>query len=93
MRRSCRFLLALGLALTVEPAGGGLAADLPPLRGDTAPFFSADLAISLDAEDRPALSVSVSVPYSGLQWLLLAPGYGAGAEVMVSPRMFDVTAR
>ena len=77
-----RLLLGMGLV-----AGGGAAAapeGPPPLRGSAPPQFTADLAISLDDEDQPVLSVAVAVPYDGLQWRLLSPGYGAGLEVMVS---------
>ncbi len=77
-------LLVLPWSLAVGGPAAVAAADLPPLTGTSPPLFTADLAISLDDADRPALSVSVSVPYAGLQWLLLAPGYGAGVELMIS---------
>ncbi len=77
-------LVLLGLGLAAGGPAPGAGTDLPPLAGDSQPPFTADLAISLDDADRPALSVSVGVPYGGLQWLLLSPGYGAGVEVMVS---------
>ncbi|HYM82266.1 MAG TPA: GWxTD domain-containing protein [Candidatus Limnocylindria bacterium] len=51
------------------PVSKCLAADLPPLRGDHPPFFTADLVISLDAEGRPALGVSITVPYQELSWI------------------------
>jgi GWxTD domain-containing protein len=78
-------LLAFGLTLAAAGAPGACRArDLPPLRADSAPFFTADMAISLDGEGRPALTVSVRVPYPELQWVRLADGYGAGAEIMIS---------
>jgi len=68
----------LGLA---APASG---ADLPPLRPGEPPQFTADVAVALDSDAHPALSVSISVPYSELQWLKLANGFGAGVEFSVS---------
>ncbi len=76
---------ALGLALSAAcPLAACGARDLPPLRAGSPPLFTADVAISLDGEGRPALAVSVSVPYPELQWVLIPGGYGAGAEIMVS---------
>lgn len=74
------------LALLAAVPGIARADDLPPLRPDTPPRFTADIAISLDSEGRPALSVAVSVPYSELQWIRLDDGYVAGAEFTVSFR-------
>jgi len=76
---------ALGLVLSATwPQAVCRARDLPPLRAGSPPLFTADMTISLDGEGRPALAVSVSVPYPELQWILLPGGYGAGAEIMVS---------
>jgi GWxTD domain-containing protein len=55
----------------------------PVLRSDRPPVFTGDLAISLDAEGRPALSVSFSTSYLELQWIRLAYGLGAGLEYSV----------
>jgi GWxTD domain-containing protein len=81
-------LILLGLAGTVCGALPALALDLPPLRSEGAPFFTADLAISLDRDQRPGLSVSITVPYQGLDWVRFAgpggvPRYGAGLEFTV----------
>jgi GWxTD domain-containing protein len=59
------------------------AVDLPALRADHSPLFSADLVISLDSAGRPALSVTLSVPYQELQWVKLPSGYASGAEFTV----------
>lgn len=59
------------------------ALDLPPLRSDRPPYFSADVAISIDRETRPAMSVAVTIPYPELQWLRLPNRYVAGAEITV----------
>jgi GWxTD domain-containing protein len=60
------------------------AADLPTLKADHPPYFTSDVAITLDAEGRPGLSVLVTVPYAELQWLKLERGYGAGVVISVS---------
>jgi len=62
------------------PAG---AADLPPLRSERAPRFSADIVISLHPDGRPALGVSVALPYGELQWIRTPRGYAAQAEFTV----------
>src|SRR5438093_963492 len=74
----------VGLAALV----GGIAsivqaADVPPLRSDGPPKFTADVVISLHADGRPALGVSVAVPYDALQWLKTPKGYAATAEFTV----------
>ena len=80
-------LVALAAALggVAVPA---LALDLPPLRSDRPPFFTADLAISLDRDQRPGLSVSITVPFPELEWVRFdgpagAPRLGAGVEFTV----------
>jgi GWxTD domain-containing protein len=85
MRHRFPARLALGLALVAStlPATAR-SAEVPPLRAAQPPLFTADIAISIDAEGHPALSVSVTLPYPELQWVRLAHGYGAGAEIMVS---------
>ena len=65
-----------------------LALDLPPLRSEGLPSFTADLAVSLDRDQRPGLSVSIAVPYQGLDWVRFdGPGgehrFGAGLEFTV----------
>ena len=84
-------LLLLGWALAIGLGGATdvcSALDLPPLRSDRSPLFSADVAISLDGEGHPALVVSISVPHSELQWVRRPGGYGAGVEftVVFQPR-------
>ncbi|HKQ58947.1 MAG TPA: GWxTD domain-containing protein [Candidatus Eisenbacteria bacterium] len=64
------------------------ALDLPPLRSQGPPFFTADLAISLDRDQRPGVSVSITVPYQELEWLRIeGPGgtmrYAGGIEFSV----------
>jgi GWxTD domain-containing protein len=75
--------------LLLAAAEPSRAIEIPPLRPESSPFFTADLVLSLDGEGRPAMGVSVSVPYQGLQWIRLeAPHpegrYAAGVEVAVS---------
>lgn len=76
-------VVALLGATALRPAPAR-AADLPPLRPGEPPYFTADVAVALDSDGRPALSVSLSVPYGELQWLKLQRGYGAGMEFSVS---------
>lgn len=63
------------MAATPAPAR---AVEIPPLRPDHPPEFTADLVLSLDGEGRPAMGVSVSVAYAGLQWIRLGPPHPAG---------------
>jgi len=62
--------------------------DIPTLRSDRPPYFSADVAISVDAEGRSQVAVSITLPYTELQWVKLTGGFGAGAEfaVVFQPR-------
>jgi GWxTD domain-containing protein len=57
--------------------------DVPPLRPERPPQFTADVVISLDPAGHVALSVSVSVPCGELEWIKVPGGYGAGAGVTV----------
>jgi GWxTD domain-containing protein len=81
-------LLVLALAAALPGARPARALDLPLLRSDSPPFFTADLAVSLDRDQRPGLSVSITVPYQGLDWVRFkgpegALRYGAGLEFTV----------
>ena len=60
------------------------ASDLPPLRSSSPPYFTCDVAISLDREARPALSAAVTVPYPNLQWIRVPNGFAAGIAVSVA---------
>jgi GWxTD domain-containing protein len=78
-------VLSVGLGGFPRAAG---AFDLPPLHGDRPPFFTADVAISLDRDQKPALSVSITVPYAELEWVRPDPAVpsgrlGAGVEFTV----------
>lgn len=83
IRLSC--LVLVGIACALSPSA---ALDLPPLRSDRPPFFSADVVISLDPEGRPALTTSVTVPYQELSWIhpvddAASGRFAAGAEFTV----------
>lgn len=58
--------------------------DLPTLRSETSPIFSTDLSVIRDGEGRPSLLVSVSVPYTELQWVRTDRGYAAAVEITAS---------
>ncbi|MEK7331710.1 MAG: hypothetical protein AAB113_13020, partial [Candidatus Eisenbacteria bacterium] len=90
-RRALPALLSALLALAIASGGGpppALALDLQPLRSDRPPFFTADLAVSLDRDQRPGLSISITVPYPELEWIRIdGPAttgrLGAGVEFTV----------
>jgi GWxTD domain-containing protein len=73
-------LVLFGALFQATPAG---ATDLPPLRPETPPYFNADVAVSLDSTGQTALAVTVTVPYSELQWIKVGAGFAAGAEFVV----------
>lgn len=73
-------VLVLMLGATAPVRGD----DLPPMRSQGPPLFSADLAISLDAQGHPAVSASVNIPFSQVQWVILPPGDRRGAHVEIS---------
>jgi GWxTD domain-containing protein len=76
--------IAAAVLLTALGPRASRSADLPTLKAEHPPYFTSDVAITLDAEGRPGLSVQVTVPYSELQWLKLERGYGAGVVFSVS---------
>ena len=86
MRRSLIVLAALGVPGVLMDGTWNpcTALDLPPLRSEGAPAFTADLAISLDADASPGLSISLTIPFDELQWIRVPGGYGAAAEISVS---------
>ncbi|MEO5616497.1 MAG: GWxTD domain-containing protein [Candidatus Eisenbacteria bacterium] len=67
------------LLLWAAPQATG--AELPTLRAEGSPIFSADLSVIRDGEGRPSLVVNVSVPYTELQWVRTARGYSATVEI------------
>ena len=64
--------------------GPAAAADLPPLRSASPPSFTCDIAISLDKDARPALSLAITVPYPSMEWIRVGNGYAAGVDLAVS---------
>jgi len=80
--------LNAGLVAGLGLVHAAVAANLPPLRSERSPRFSADVVISLHPDGRPALGVSVSLPYDQLSWLRTSRGYAAAAEftVVFEPR-------
>lgn len=60
------------------------AADAPELlRGAGSPMFTADVSVSVDSLARPAVSVTIALPYSELSWARASDGYTASASFMV----------
>ena len=81
--------IACGIALLALSPSITLPVEIPPLRPSLPPDFSADLVLSLDAEGRPAMAVSVAVAYQNLQWIRLqnphpSGRHAAGIEISVS---------
>jgi GWxTD domain-containing protein len=81
----CRIaaLVFLPLAAIGSVPTRGAALDIAPLRADRPPFFSADIEVSVDADGKPGIGISITLPYAELQWMKLSGGYGAGAELSV----------
>lgn len=75
---SCALAGALGAATPC------LAVDLPPLRSERPPVFTADVAISLTPDGRPGMSVAVTIGHGELQWVRIPRGFAAGAEISVA---------
>jgi len=87
LRSAIPTALLVALA-TAWGASAARALDLEPLRSDRPPIFTVDLAVSLDRDQHPGLSVSITVPYQELEWIQLdaAPSgrrLGAGVEFTV----------
>ena len=58
--------------------------DLPPLRGNQQPFFTADVSVAVDSSARSTASVTITVPYSELAWTRLSgENYRAGVGLVV----------
>ncbi len=72
------FLLA-GISFPAFARG----ADLPPLRSASSPYFSADLAVTIDTLTHPSLVVTITLPYTELSWNRVPGGYAAGAGFAV----------
>jgi GWxTD domain-containing protein len=86
MLRTVSRHLTVVFAMALIPAATpslSSALDFPQLRADRAPFFTADIAVSVDSAGRPAMQVSVTVPYQDVQWIRLDRGYGMGVELAV----------
>jgi GWxTD domain-containing protein len=81
-------LVLLPFAAIGAAPSRGAAAEIAPLRADRPPYFSADIGISVDAEGRSQVAVSITLSYTELQWVKLTGGYGAGVEfaVVFQPR-------
>lgn len=81
-----RFALRSLVVLAATLLGAGLAssvraAEMPTLRAESAPLFSADLAVIRDGEGRPSLVVTITVPYTDVQWTRSPRGYNASLEL------------
>jgi len=78
-RRWLPFLAAAAFVIGLPP--GARPAEMPTLKGESAPMFSADLAVIRDGEGRPSLVVTIAVPYTDIQWTRSPRGYVASLEL------------
>ena len=83
--RALRASLPVG-ALLAALALPDARASAEPLFGTGAPRFAADVSTRLDETGRPSLEVEIQVPYSELQFVRVAAGYGAALEFVVVVR-------
>lgn len=84
--RRKRFTCAGALALAALTLGSGARAaplDRPALRSLQPPYFSVDLAVTVDSASRARVRVVVSVPYAELNWQRAEDAYLAGASFVV----------
>lgn len=70
----------MGLFATAEAR----AADLPLLRSLQAPYFTADVVVSMDSTARSSVGVTFTVPYAELNWTRAGAGYGAGVGFSIA---------
>ena len=86
-RPSFAVITALGLAWLAAPDARAADSDRPVLRAFQPPYFTADLSVTVDSTTRARVRVTVSVPYSELNWERDGGGaYSAGAGFMVELR-------
>jgi len=85
-RPSLAVLAALGLAWSAAPIARAADSDRPVLRAFQPPYFTADLSVTVDSTTRARVRVTISVPYSELNWERDAGAYTAGAGFMVELR-------
>src|SRR5689334_6857505 len=69
--------------LLAAPRALAAAPDHPPLRSMQPPFFSVDLAVTVDSTPHARVRVVVSVPYPELNWQRDGRGLTAGANCVV----------
>lgn len=76
--RSCRLVLAIACFASGAFAVPAPAADLPPLRASSWPYFTADLSTRVDSLARSTLVVAITVAHTEMTWNRLTRGFGAG---------------
>jgi GWxTD domain-containing protein len=69
--------------LLAAPRALAAAPDHPPLRSLQPPYFSVDLAVTVDSTSHARVRVVVSVPYPELNWQRDEKGLTAGASFVV----------
>ena len=79
-KRLSALIAAVGLLLA---PGGARALDTPALRPTQPPYFSADVAVTIDTLTHPSVNVTITVPYGELNWSKVPQGYAAGVGFTV----------
>jgi len=82
-RPTLAVLTALGLVWSAATGARAADSDRPVLRAFQPPYFTADLSVTVDSTTQARVRVTISVPYSELNWERGEGGYTAGAGFMV----------
>jgi GWxTD domain-containing protein len=86
VRPISRSILLVPAVLVAVLAGAppqARALDSAPLRSLQAPFFTADVSVTMDTLTHASVSVTITVPYSEFNWARVPAGYAAGAQFTV----------
>ncbi len=73
----------LGVLTLPIPNAAIASADRQSLRSFKPPFFSADVAVTMDSTSRARVRVVVSLPYPEMSWERAGEGFSAGASYVV----------
>ena len=74
------FVMAAGFLLA---PGAARAVETPALRPMQPPYFNADISVTIDTLAHPSVNVTITVPYSELNWNRVPAGYAAGVGFTV----------
>lgn len=77
------FACVLGVLALSSPRAAAAATDRPAVRSLQPPYFSADIAVTMDTTSRVRVRVVVSMAYPELSWERSGEGYSAGAAYVI----------